>query len=99
MRTYKLVGREPVPVGMVEWAMWFETADRAVAKSIVKDAEVSTVFLALDHGFGASRPVLFETMVFGGEFDQWQGRASTYEDALRIHNNVVDCLMNGQPLP
>lgn len=51
---------------VLAWAAWFETADRIVAQTEVGRYEVSTVFLGVDHGFGhTSRPVLWETMVFG----------------------------------
>lgn len=41
----------------------------------IGDIYVSTVFLGLDHSFGSfgeCKPVLFETMIFGGEHDQYQ---------------------------
>lgn len=55
---------------------------------------VSTVFLGIDHGFGFSeRPVLFETMVFGGLFDQEQWRYCTWDEAAAGHKAVVAQLM------
>lgn len=52
------------------WATWYEKAERHVGLTEVGDATVSTVFLSLDHNLGYSdRPVLFETMVFGGTLD------------------------------
>src|SRR5438046_3055236 len=72
MMLYKLAGHDPVPVENVEeWASVFE-GDRRIARDEFTTAEgetilVSTVFLAVDHGLGLeSKPVLFETMVFGG---------------------------------
>jgi predicted DNA-binding transcriptional regulator AlpA len=56
---------------VLTWARWFETAERTVASDHVGDVHVSTVFLALDHNFGLEGPpVLWETMIFGGELDQ-----------------------------
>ena len=72
-----LRGKEPVPVDVMEWARWFETADRVVAKSIVYSATVSTVFLGLNHQFVSGRPLLFETMVLGGPLNGEQWRCST----------------------
>ena len=56
------------------------------------DVLVSTVFLALDHSFmNDSEPVLFETMVFGGEHDQHQERCGgNADDARAMHKRVVD---------
>ena len=63
---YILKDGEPVPCeDIIEWATWFETADRVVAKSTKDDIEVSTVFLGTDHQFGDGPPLLFETMVCG----------------------------------
>jgi hypothetical protein len=77
---------EPVPEpSLRKWAAWFEVADRVVARTTVAPGvEVSTVFLGLDHSFAfggfATLPVLWETLVFGGEhdgeMDRWNSRAA-----------------------
>lgn len=46
---------------------------------------VSTVWLGLDHRFGDGPPLIFETMVFGGAFDQEGDRYSTKEQAEAGH--------------
>jgi hypothetical protein len=62
---YKLIGKLVVPCfDILEWARWYETADRVVGKTQVGPLTVSTVFLGLDHGWG-KRSRFFETMVFG----------------------------------
>lgn len=67
-----------VEVGMMEWAQWFEDADRKVAwTQVTSELLVSTVFLGLDHRYaGAGPPLLFETMIFGGpetiDLDCWR---------------------------
>jgi hypothetical protein len=50
--------------------------------------EVSTVFLGLDHAWGKGPPMLFETMIFGGEHDQYQERCSTWEQAEEMHRRA-----------
>jgi hypothetical protein len=91
----------PVPVeDWKAWAEWFETADRVVAKTKVGDAEVSTVFLGLDHAFMGGPPILYETMVFGGpddQNDQWRHR--NRHEALAFHDQIVAALRDGAPLP
>jgi hypothetical protein len=69
---------------------------RAVTRGIterrtvmVPSVRVSTVFLGLDHGFGVSDPVLFESMVFGGPLDETQRRYCTWDEASRGHDELV----------
>ena len=63
---------------------------RRVAKDKIGDTEVSTVFLCIDHSFGAGPPILFETMVFGGPLDQEMKRYSTYEEAEKGHKEMCE---------
>lgn len=85
-----LEGRTPVPVDWMTWAKWFETADdkRVVGKSDFGDARVSTVFLGLNHRWDDGPPLLFETMIFGGEHNDWQDRCSTWEEAEDMHQKA-----------
>lgn len=76
---------------LLKWAAWIEDADIHVGKTqISEDVKVSTVFLGLDHSFDDGPPLLFETMVFGGEHDELTRRYSTKEQAVRGHNEVVE---------
>jgi len=85
------------PVGVLEtpgdiavWAQWFEKADRTVKETMIGGARISTVFLGVDHGFSSEKPILFETMVFGGELDQEQDRCCTWEEAEIMHEKMCD---------
>ena len=52
---------------------------------------ISTVFLGIDHNFGAEGPpLLFETMIFGGERDEYQVRTATWADAELAHKETCD---------
>ena len=74
--------------------------DRHVAKTEVGDASVSTVFLVIDHQFGDGPPILFETMVFGGDrADENQWRYLTWDEAAAGHDAVVSALRDGTELP
>lgn len=101
MRNYILddAGR-PQPVDDLEtWARWFEKsgATRIVARDeLADDVSVSTVFLASDHQWGDGPPLLFETMVFGGQWDQSQWRWPTREAALAGHDRIVAGVRNGE---
>jgi len=72
---------------LMQWALWMETHDRHVALDVDEQTgwKVSTVFLALDHSFGFGKPILYETMVFGGPLDQEQDRYYTRDEALAGH--------------
>jgi hypothetical protein len=85
-------------------AMWFEDiVNRRIDYTDLTNFDkypggsyVSTVFLGIDHGFGRkSLPVLFETMVFGGEYDNYQFRYCTLEEAQVGHQIVVNNLRSG----
>lgn len=93
MEKYILQGHTPVPEPDVQqWAVWYETADRTVAKTQVEEFQVSTVFLTIDHNWmGGSPPLLFETMVFGPDSttDLDMERYSTWEEAAAGHSDMV----------
>lgn len=97
MNRYILDGKTPVRCDdLATWAKWLGKAERHVAKSGDPDKVwVSTVFLGLDHNyFGAGgQPILFETMIFGGEHDQHQTRCSTWTEAEKMHKNA--CALAG----
>lgn len=86
---YILEGKTPKAVDLMEWAKWFETVDRVVEKTSIGDVDVSTVFLGLDHSFGSGPPLLFESMIFGGDLDQETDRYETYEQAEAGHSAMV----------
>ena len=78
--------KRPVKTDSVEeWGRFFEKPDRIVAQDVIGDVRVSTVFLGIDHSWDSGPPVLFETMIFGGEHDQHQARCSTWQQAKDMH--------------
>lgn len=88
---YILVGKTPVPEpDLIKWATWFEAADRTVKKTELPGGIlVSTVFLGTNHAFFGGVPILFETMIFGGEQDEYQQRYATWEEAEAGHEEAV----------
>lgn len=89
MDHYILDGHRAVPVDMMTWAKWLQTADRTVAKTLHLEQSVSTVFLGLNHQWGDGPPMLFETLVFGGPLDGEMERCSTWEEAEAQHAAMV----------
>jgi len=96
----------PVPAkSLLAWGEWFETHrhEKIVAQDQIGIAFVSTVFLGLDHGAGflvrtgqldplTYKPVLWETMVFGGPYKDYQTRYTSKKEALEGHKKIVQML-------
>ena len=96
---YILKGKEPVEChSLIEWAEWFENGDnRRVAQTSINEANVSTVFLGLNHNFGDGLPLLFETMIFGGKHNDYQTRCYSWEEAEAMHKKAVDLVTSESP--
>lgn len=81
------------PMEMPDWAKCREVGgDWERVKQSTKvsaETDVSTVWLGLDHSFGVGPPLIFETMVFGGNLDQYQYRYATLEQARTGHDEAV----------
>lgn len=89
-------GGKVIAVSFEEWLDLFRRNDRTVAKTEIGKVLISTVFLGIDHGFGRGRPVLYETMVFGGEHDGFQARYCTRESALRGHEETEKMVVESE---
>jgi len=85
--------RQGKPISLEDWASKFgDRGYKTVAYLQEGDILISTVWLGLAHGFGfgfGKRPLIFESMVFGGPFDQLQWRYSSEEEARRGHDILV----------
>jgi len=79
------------PVEMMEWARLH--ADDNIKRVALEEREgisVSTVWLGLNHRLGGDGPpLIFETMIFGGDHDQDQWRYATEAEALEGHAEAV----------
>lgn len=72
------------------WSAYLRTDERVIVKTQVGEVEISTIFLTLDHSFGTGgEPILFETMIFGGEYDQEMWRYTTEDKARQGHELAV----------
>lgn len=87
----------PKPADILEWAQWFEHTDRHVGSTVIaRGVHVSTVYLGIDHGYpflhdpdGPYKPVLWETMIFGGRMDGYQDRYTSLQAAKEGHERAV----------
>lgn len=91
---YYILNEEGEPVeerNITRWALWFEKAaeKRTIANTTIGDICISTVFLGLDHSYGRGSPLLYETMIFGGEHHGYQTRCGTKASALMMHQEAV----------
>lgn len=89
-------GEPVIELDLLTWAKWYETAERHVALDDLGElGRVSTVFLGFDHGWHDDRPVLWESMVFGGPLDQEQVRYRSRAEALVGHAALVEAVKTG----
>jgi hypothetical protein len=79
---------EAVPADAATWG-YFRQKHFRIAKTLILGADVSTVFLGINHRFGPGKPLLFETMVFGGPLDELCWRYETWQQAGRGHKRAV----------
>jgi hypothetical protein len=86
-----------VAASVIEAAEWLDKNPerKAVKQEHIGDIFISTVFLGLDHAWDSDIPVLWETMIFEGEHDQYMDRYTSYEDALEGHQIALN-LVNKQ---
>jgi hypothetical protein len=93
------------PISREEWAALRFDPDGKVSAyarigfNTIGDVEVSTVWLGLNHEFTVGAPpVIYETMVFGGEHDQDLMRYRTEREAIDGHARAVDNIRRGRAL-
>ena len=86
------------PISLNEWIERFEDEQyQRVDETILPDGRwVSTVWLGLDHSFGRSAPIIFETMVFSsrahGKTSLCCERYATEAEAIAGHQRMVEKL-------
>lgn len=94
-----LVDKKVVPTSLSDWARWMESSHAQTPEEVLKrrtvartklhndQVLVSTVFLGVNYGF--NKDLWFETMVFGGEHEDFTQRYETYKEALEGHKKIV----------
>ena len=86
-----------VEPNVVKWGQWMGTSlrRRVGSDEPIPGVKVSTVFLGLDHSWDDGPPVLWETMIFGGQFDEYQERYTSFNDAKEGHAKAVLMVLEG----
>lgn len=104
IRHYILVNGKIKSASLLEWAIRFEDINnRRVDYTDISnepnypDGEyVSTVFLGIDHRtFSSGLPLIYETLISGGKYDNKLWRFSTYGEAKKGHWAIVDAIRSG----
>jgi hypothetical protein len=92
-----------IPATLEEWMRFMSSPQRVIEQEYFMDGryKVSTVFMGLDHGYGA-KPLYFETLVFGPEEERqlfgapisirpelWGYRTETLAEAKEAHQDGI----------
>lgn len=86
--------KEPIRCENIQqWGEWISKKEnKRVALTKKLGITISTVFLGVDHNFVGGPPIIFETMIFGGDHDQEMMRYTSWEDAVSGHCQVCERL-------
>ncbi len=80
------------PISASEWSL----ENNRVAHTKMQDAEVSTVYLGLDHSYDDGPPLIFETMIFGGPREEQMWRYTTEAQAKAGHEHAVQLVRSDE---
>ena len=87
---------ETIPVetdDIMEWRDFFDSDARLRKSDYIGETHISTVFLGIDHsGSTEGTPILFETKIFGGDYDGLIERYETWEEAKAGHKRIKKSL-------
>jgi hypothetical protein len=85
--------REPILATNIAEA-WLDQEKFRVGLTKLPFVTISTVFLGIDHGFGRTdKPVLWETMIFGGLLNDSQWRYTSEADAIKGHRKAIKMVL------
>lgn len=91
---YILEGKTPKPITIEEYVeLGLEKTNRVVERTELPNGIlVSTIFLMFDHQLypGDGPPILFETMIFGLNNEEYQERYCTYDEAVAGHQKAIE---------
>jgi len=84
-------GEPKIITDLMEWGKWMGSANRHVADEMIGESRISTIFLGLDHAWGDSSPLVWETLVFGGRDDGEMERCGgSRKNAEEMHKRMVE---------
>ena len=100
VRLYILKADIPVEIEDIdEWRTFMDSEDedgneyRVLGREKVGESFISTVFLGMDHSKSLNGPPLvFETKIFGGDYDGIMERYHTFNEAMEGHKRIKKTL-------
>lgn len=103
-RYYRLNDKNEVePCSIEEWGVFHDSPKKLIKQEDIGERFVSTVFVGINYnfgnsGYGHSRPIVFETMIFSDNDDpvnEYCERHATYQEAIERHDSIVKQLIGG----
>lgn len=84
------------PITLEGYVALVSRSNHQVAKTDDGEVAVSTVWLGVDHQYGDGPPLIFETMVIGGEHAGYMQRYPSLKEA-RAGHELVAAMVFGVP--
>jgi len=85
---------EAVPAkDVVEWMSWQQSvrSSKILFRDVIGTIEVSTTFTGINYSPDDQQPPqVWETMIFGSQYDNTVSRYATKEEASTGHKKIVD---------
>ena len=97
-----LRGVDNFMVNIKEMNKWVKVFENNNSYMVIQQTEVSheirisTVFLGINHNFRGTTPILFETMIFGGEYDRHMWRYTNIKKARAGHRRALALVMESK---
>ncbi len=90
--------RKGEPIDLITYGLLHRDQEYVIIrKTIYINAKVSTVWLGINHNFDPNgTPLIFESMIFGGEHTEYQDRYETEEQAIAGHQRIITAIENGE---
>lgn len=93
--TVHYYGMDGQPISRDEFIQLVTADSRRIGYEKRGDVTVSTVLVGIDLSFGLSTPLIFETMISGGDHDQKQWRYATRAEAEEGHRLACELAFEG----
>lgn len=91
---YRLEGKEVIETSGDEWMGARNSPAESLWRTVLHDGTmISTIFLSVTpRKDSIGRPLVFETMVFGGEYSGYTRIHHSYDDAEACHQQTIEML-------
>lgn len=87
---YKLENGKVVKCTLQEYMNFISESNLTIKRTTIKGILISTCFIGIGSFYVRNRPLVFETMIFGGIYNNSQWKNGTKEEALKQHEQACD---------